>query len=88
MRIIPNPIDSEEQADRWRHRDLERPRDARLVWAERHLVDHALAVRVWRRRRRIVFIEADGRPVDDVVWLEERSRRLRAIAENGNECGA
>jgi hypothetical protein len=73
-RLIPDPTDTEEQAARFYHRDLVTPDlDARLLWAERLIVEYALARRLFRRRRRIVFVEADGTPVDDTCWLEQRA---------------
>jgi hypothetical protein len=82
-RVIPNPCASEQQHRRWYHHDLEGDAlDPRQLWAERHVVEHDLARRLWHRRRpRIVFVESDGRPVDDAEWLEQRARRLRAAEE-------
>jgi hypothetical protein len=79
MTIIPNPADTEAQAARWRHRDLETGSlDARRLWAERTLVEDELARRLCRRQPRIVWVEPDGTLVSDIDWLEQRARHLRA----------
>jgi hypothetical protein len=81
--IIPNPLDTLEQAARWHHRDLEQGAlEVRRLWAERQLIEHELARRLYcHRRPQIVYVRADGAPVSDVDWLEERARRLRAAEE-------
>jgi hypothetical protein len=80
--LIPDPCDTEEQAARFYHRDLRMTDlDARLVWAERLIVEYALARRLFRRHRRIVWVEPDGTPIDDLDWLEQRARRLRTAEE-------
>jgi hypothetical protein len=74
-----NPTNSEQEARRWHHRDLDVAGDRlnpRQLWAELVSVERELARRVTGRRPRIVYVDADG-PVDDVQWLEARARALR-----------
>ena len=74
--LIPDPCQSDTDAEHFFHRDLN-GLSPRLLWAERCVVEMAMARRITSGVRPIV-IYAVGDLVYDSEWLEERSRRLRA----------
>ena len=76
-RLVPHPVDTLEDAERFMHRDLESAASDALS-AEHRLIDHELARRSFRQfpRPRIVVARAGGGFTDDVTWLKERLARL------------
>lgn len=75
---IADPLASEEAFTRFYHRDLPEL-DIRALWAEQTIVEYELARRIaYRLRRRVVHVEPDGALIDDLGWLIDRARRLRA----------
>ena len=76
-RLVPHPLDTFEDAERFMHRDLDSASSDALS-AEHRLIGDDLARRSFGRfpRPRIVVALAGGGFTDDVAWLRERQERL------------
>jgi len=76
-RLIPSPIDTFEDQERFHHRDVPGLTSLQL-WAEALRAEDALSKRVFQRRRlRIVAVDPLIGTVSDLEWIRARITRLR-----------
>ena len=78
-RLLPDPLASLEQAERFSHRDITSDLNPMRAWAEASLIEHALAELVFHRQRGACLHIVNGEQVYAVDWLNERLSRLRAF---------
>jgi hypothetical protein len=76
--LIPHPIDTLEQAERFRHRDIA-TLDPIRAWAECELLERRLAMLTYRRDRPRTWFSSTGEPTTETAWIQERVARLRAF---------
>ena len=80
MPLIPDPLKSWEQGERFHHRDLV-DMEADVAWAEAHLVTSEIARRTYFRQRNDVIYGGGGLDgyVTTLDWLHERLAQLNAL---------
>ncbi len=79
MPLIPRPLNSMEQAERFCHEDLNADMDAMRAWSEALLIEYALADLVFRKRRGACLHYGSGGAVYEIDWLQDRLSWLRTF---------
>ncbi len=76
-RIIPNPVNTWEEAERFHHRDLT-DLDPMRAWSEAHLIEQRIASLTFAGERGTCITVENGEPIYAIDWLQARLSRLRA----------
>lgn len=74
--IIPDPHDSEKQAARFYHLDVDTA-STRALAAELHVLRDVAARLAFNRARPRLIVGIDGRLTSDVEWIDDRIHRIR-----------
>ena len=77
--VIPNWTESENECDRFTHRDIPRM-DPVEAWADCEAVSRWLSMATFQKRRERVIVTPTGDMTTDRAWARERITRLRFVA--------
>ena len=75
--MIPDPLDTWEQDERFHHRDLDQI-DPMLAWSEAHLIEQRIASLTLAGEQGRCVTVVNGEPVYAIDWLHDRLARLRS----------